>query len=144
MVKAPSYIKQSGFSLVEVILASSIFVLFVTALVGTLLYGVESTALAGNRAQAVLLAEEGLEAIRNIRDDDFSNISDGTYGLAIAGGVWIMTGSSDATGIFTRAINISSIDANRKHVTSTVSWQQNAQRNGLVSLVTYITNWVSR
>lgn len=133
--------RMAGFSLVEVMLASSLFVLLVTALVGAWLYGQESTMLAGNRARAVMLAEEGLEAARNIRDADFANLTNGTHGLAISGNQWILSGSSDTNGIFTRQIEISPIDADRKEITGTVTWQQNPQRDGSVSATTYLTNW---
>ncbi|OGY72550.1 MAG: hypothetical protein A3H61_01780 [Candidatus Jacksonbacteria bacterium RIFCSPLOWO2_02_FULL_44_20] len=134
---------SNGFSLVEVILASAIFVLLLTALVGAYLYGQESTALAGNRARAALLAEEGLEAVRNIRDADFSNLADGAYGLTTTSNQWNLSGSSDATDIFTRQLTISSVDAKRKSVTANVSWQQNPQRIGLVSFATRFTNWLA-
>src|SRR3989339_1628826 len=107
---------QQGFSLVEVILSTAVFVLLVTALVGAYLYGQESTALAGNRARATMLAEEGLEAARNIRDANFSNLSDGTHGLVISGNQWTLSGSSDVTDIFTRSISISIIDMIKKTV----------------------------
>ena len=108
---------QKGFSLVEVILASSVFILLATALVGSYLYGQESTALAGNRARAVLLAEEGLEAVRNIRDEgaegSFGTLTAGTYGLATSSNQWIFSGGSDATSIFTRTITITYVDSSR-------------------------------
>lgn len=132
---------SGGFSLVEVLLAVSIFGLIVTALIGGLLYGQESTALAGQRARAVLLADEGLEAARNIRDALFTNISPGTSGLAISSNQWTLSGSSDVSDIFTRQLQIAQIDSNRKRITSTVTWQQNPQRSGTASLVTYLTNW---
>jgi len=132
---------QQGFSLVEVILSSAVFVLLVTALVGAYLYGQESTALAGNRARANMLAEEGLEAVRNIRDADFANLTDGTYGLATGSNQWDLSGLSDVTGIFTRQITISSIDSSRKQISCTVSWQQNSQRAGAVTAVSQMTNW---
>jgi hypothetical protein len=128
---------------VEVIIASSIFAMMVTTFVGALLYGQEAFALGGNRTRAVLLAEEGLEAARNLRDAGFGNIPDGTYGLAVSGGTWLLSGSADVTGLFTRYLNIASVDAKRKTVTSTVTWQQNAQRTGSVSLVTRLTNWIA-
>lgn len=135
---------HAGFSLVEVIFAGSVFAFLVTALVGAYLYGQESTALAGNRARATLLAEEGLEATRNIRDAGFSNLTDGTYGLAVSGNQWALSGTSDTTDIFTRQITISSAGPKRKSVTAGVVWQQNPQRTGSVSVITYFTNWVSR
>ncbi len=133
--------KSSGFSLVEIILASSLFALLILGLSGAFLYGQENTALSGKRARAVFLAEEGLEVARNIRDEDFANLADGTYGLAISGNQWAFSGSSDATDIFTRQVVVGSVDADRKQVTSTVTWQQNPQRTGSVSLVTYLANW---
>jgi hypothetical protein len=82
-----------------------------------------------------------LEAVRNIRDENFSNLTDGTFGLTSTGNQWNLSGASDTTDIFTRAVTISAVDANRKLVTSTVTWQQNPQRAGSVQAVTYLTNW---
>ena len=134
---------QKGFSLVEAILSSAVFVLLVTALVGAYLYGQESTALAGNRARATMLAEEGLEVVRNIRDAGFgiSNLTDGTFGLSTTSYQWNLSGSSDATDVFTRQVVISTIDAERKLITANVTWQQNPQRTGLVSSSSYLSAW---
>lgn len=134
---------SKGFSLVEVILACSLFALLVTAFIGVYLYGEESNMLAGNRARAVMLAEEGLEATRNIRDASFSNLTDGNHGLTISSNQWAWSGTTDTNGIFTRQVVVSAVDAKRKSVTSNVSWQQNGQRTGLVSLVTEFTNFMA-
>ena len=125
----------------EALLAVAVGALFVIALGSAYLYGEETAALAGNRERAVLLAEEGLEAVRNMRDNGFGNVSDGTHGLAIVSNQWTFSGIEDSTGAFTRHIIISSIDAKRKSITAEVEWQQNAQRTGLVSLSTQLTNW---
>lgn len=133
---------KDGFSTIEVLLSSTILVLIVTVFMGAYTYGSESTAIAGQRARATFLAEEGLEASRNIRDASFSNLSDGTSGLAISGNQWTFSGSSDTTDSFyTRQITISTAGTDRKQVVSTVSWQQNNQRTGSVSLTTDLTNW---
>jgi len=132
----------NGFSLVEIMLSVSVFAILVTALTGAWLYGQEATMLAGNRGRAVSLAEEGLEAVRNIRDHAFANLADGTYGLTTAGNQWNLSGSSDITDIFTRQVVISSVDTKRKSVTANLTWQQNSQRTGLVSLASRFTNWV--
>ena len=84
--------------MVEVLLAVSVFALLVTALVGAYLYGEEATALAGNRARAVLLAEEALEAARNIRDAAFINLTNGTFGFATTSNQWNLNGSPLANG----------------------------------------------
>lgn len=132
-----------GFSLVEVLLAVSVFGLIVTGLIGGLIYGQESTALSGQRARATMLADEGLEAVRNIRDEDFANLTRGAKGLVVSGNQWIFSGAQDSTDIFTRSIVINPVGAekNKKKVTATVTWQQNPQRTGAVSFESYLTNW---
>jgi len=142
MNKAQS-ISNQGFSLVEVLLAVSIFGLLVMGLVGGLIFGQQATSLAGARSRAVMLAEEGLEATRNLRDASYANLTNGNHGLQIAADQWGFSGTSDTTdSIFTRQIVISDAEANRKNVTSTVTWQQNPQRTGSVTLTTMLTNWL--
>ncbi len=133
--------RSQGFSLIESLLASSLFGLMVTAIVGSLIYGHESVRVSGERARALYLAEEGLEAARNIRDNNFSNLVNGTHGLLVASNQWTLSGNSDVTNGFTRAVTISTVDANTKTVASTVSWQQTLQRAGTVTLTTRLTNW---
>lgn len=132
-----------AFALVEALLALSVLSLIVGSLVGVLIYGRESTALSGSRGRAATLAEEGLEAVRNIRDANFSNLVLGAHGLGISGNEWVFSGSSDTTGIFTRTVELSQVDANTIQVVSNISWQQNPQRLGTVSLLTYLTNWLT-
>lgn len=132
---------RQGFSLIEAILAVSVFALIVTGLIGALIYGQEGAALAGARARAIFLAEEGLEAARNIRDADFSNLSDGYHGLVVLSNEWIFSGIQDTTDIFNRQISISTVNTDTKQVISRVIWQQNPQRSGSVELLTYLTNW---
>jgi len=133
--------KKNGFSLVEVLLAIAVFTLFAIAFIGALISGQESERLSGERARANFIAKEGLEGVRNIRDENFDNLITGTHGLVISGDEWSFSGSSDTVGIFTRSIIISDIDLNTKSVISTVTWQQNAQRTGSVTLETRFTNW---
>ncbi len=130
-----------GFVLIEVILASALFLLLVVALGGALLYGQETSSLAGNRTRAVFLADEGLEAVRNIRDEDFTQLSNGTYGLTEAGGAWALSSSADVTDIFSRTITIDDAAPGVKTVTAVVTWQQNAQRTGEVTVMTRLSDW---
>ena len=132
---------NKGFSLVEVLLAVSLFIFIITALVGAVIYGQESAAVSGARFRAELLAEEGLEASRNIRDNNFADLTNGDHGLAISENSWTFSGTSDTADIFNRRITISSVDADRKQITSTVAWRQTPQRSGSVSLTSYLTNW---
>lgn len=133
--------KRSGFLLVEVLLASSLFVLFVTAFAGTFYYGLQSSVLAGDRSQAIMLAEEGQEAVRSMKNINFANITDGTHGLVYSNNAWTFSGTQDTSNGYTRQVTVSTIDANRKSVTTSVSWQQIPGRMGEVSTIGRLTNW---
>jgi Tfp pilus assembly protein PilV len=131
-------------SLVEVLLAVAIFAVLSTGIIGAIIYGQESTAIAGARERAVKIAEEGIEAVRNIRDSGYSNLpADGTYGLTISGGIWILAGSSDTTDIFTRTVTLGTIDSRTRNITVNVTWPQTIQRSGSISVNTYLTDWTS-
>lgn len=132
---------KKGFLLVEILLATSLFVLFMTAFTGVFYYGLQSSFIAGDRARAVMFAEEGQEALRSIKNANFSNLVDGTYGLTYTNNTWSLSGSSDTSGIFTRSVTISTIDAHRKNIIVNVSWQQTPDRPGSVTISGRLTNW---
>ena len=133
---------SDGFSVVEVLLAATIFGMLVTALIGALVYGQAASVDAGEQARANMLAEEGVEAVRNIRDAAYANLVDGTYGLVQSGGTWTLSGASDTTGIFTRQVTISTVDTVRKLVTATVSWPT-LTGTAQVSVSSRLTNWLA-
>lgn len=130
-----------GFSAVEVLLATALFSIIAAAISGSLIYGQQSTANAGSLSQAAFLADEGIEVVRNIRNDSFANLTDGTYGLVISGNQWIFSGSSDTVGQFTRQVVISTMDSTRKTIASTVTWQQTPSRTGTITITTRLTAW---
>lgn len=137
---------QRGFSPVEVLLAATVFGFLATALIGAIIYGRSSTANAGERTRAVQLANEGIEAVRNIRDEGFANIANLTnnpYGLGQSGNQWtLLPGTPDTVGIFTRQITFSAVDSVRKTVTVTVSWPQ-GNGTSSVSTTSRLTNWLA-
>lgn len=111
--------------------------------------------------QALSLAEEGLEAVRNIRDQGWTtNIASlntsATYYLSLSGSAWGLTTTNPGTidGIFTRTITIASVnrdsnsnisasgtsDPNTRKVTSTVTWTDRGRARSVV-VTTYITNF---
>ncbi len=132
---------RQGFLLVEIILTSALFLLFVSAFAGVFYYGIQSSSFAGDRSRAVMVAEEGLEAVRSIKNTNFSNLVDGTYGLTFSGNTWSFLGTQDVSGAFTRQVTITSAGVNRKNVVVTVTWQQTPDRAGSVSIPARFSNW---
>lgn len=140
-MKKEQYNYNRGFSIIEVVLASALLGIFVTAFMGVFFFGQEAISLSANRVSATIYAEEGLEIVRNIRDDNFNNLVSGARGVATSSNQWVFSGSSDTRGIFTRVLTISEINPNEKEVVSDVTWQQNGQRVGSVSLAARFTSW---
>ena len=136
-----SRITEAGFSVVEVLLAVTVFGMLSTAIIGALVYGRESTVGSGDRIRGDYLAEEGVEAVRNIRNAGYANLTDGTYGLVQSGNTWTLSGSSDANGIYSRSVTIASNGTNRKLITSNVTWA--GVNNGQTSVATQLTNWAA-
>lgn len=144
MQKAWLQTNQRGISLVEVLLAVTVFGMIVTAVSGAIIYGRTASNSGGNRTSANLLADEGIEAVRNIRDAGYSNLVDGTYGVVQNGNQWTLAGSSDVNGIFTRQVTISTVDSSRKNIDSKVSWSQAGQSGTSdTTVTTRLTNWMA-
>lgn len=143
MAKVWSPTRAEGFSPVEILLAATIFGFLVVAVIGALVYGRSSTASAGDRARALQLADEGVQAVNNIRDAAYNNLVDGTYGLTSQSNQWAFLGSSDTSGIYTRQTTIASSGANRKTVTCTVTWPQAGGTTGQASIVSQFMNWAA-
>lgn len=145
MQKAWSIINrnQRGFSVVEILLAATVFGMLTFGLIGAIIYGRSSAADAGDHQRATQIADEGLEAARNIARASYSNLSDGTYGLAQSSGAWALSGTSDTSDIYTRQITVASAGTNRKTVTSTVTWPQVTGGTATVTMTTRLVNWAA-
>jgi hypothetical protein len=135
---------NQGQSLIELIIAIGIFVFVTSALVFLILDSYISGRLATEITKADFLAQEGLEAVRSIRDNSWSDLTSGSHGLAISGGHWVFQGTSedisDQLNNGSRVIEIENIDQYRKKVTSRIDWQF-SQKAEEVRLITYLTNW---
>ncbi|HKU18842.1 MAG TPA: hypothetical protein VJP80_06240 [Candidatus Saccharimonadales bacterium] len=95
--------RQAGFSVVEVLLAVTIFGFLVTALTGAVVYGRASSDNADDRTQATMLAEEGIEATRNIAAASFANLVDSSAGTV---GDTTIEASTDSNANGTSAVKV--------------------------------------
>jgi len=130
---------KEAFSLVEIVLAIGLFSALVLAMSGGFAFAIQSTQIFAIKNKASSIAEEGLEAVRSIRNESFANLVDGNYGLSQSGNKWIFSGTSDTVGSYTRVIQIATADSTTKTVLSTVAWSSPVV--GSVSYLTYLTNW---
>jgi Tfp pilus assembly protein PilV len=115
---------RGGFSIVDVVVAVAIITF---ALAGLMTVAQASLRIVGDateRLKASFLLEEGVEALKRMRDRDWTNLSslltDGTnYGFQWNGSEWISQGTPDVTdGRFTRMFKLETVyrDAGTKDI----------------------------
>jgi prepilin-type N-terminal cleavage/methylation domain-containing protein len=82
------YHRQQGFTLIELLIALFIISTSFTGIVALMSQNIRSSAFAETQLQAVFLAQEGVEIVRNLRDDNTRNelswnhgLFPGTYGV---------------------------------------------------------------
>lgn len=135
------FLRKKGSSLIEILLAVAILALFSTAVIGSLVYARESTVSNGFKKRALLLAEEGLEAVRSIRDQSYDNLTDGNYGLSVDSYHWVLSSLPETIDGFTREVSISEIDPDSKKIVVTISWETFLGRQKTLSLESILSNW---
>ena len=138
--------RLEGFTLVEIILAIAVFALITTVMISAYVYGRQATQLSGNRSRASQLANEGMEAIRNIANPNYSNLSNysngTTYYLVQFNNQWQLTTiPSQIDGLYTRTLVFSDGPNGSRQLTVSVTWQQTLQRQGSMVAKTYFANW---
>ena len=139
------YNKVKGQSLLELIIAIGIFIVSIFSLATFVLDSFISGRLAQEFLTANLLAEEGMEVVRAIRDNNWEDLIEGNHGLATSSGHWVFQGEkediSDRLKGGVRQVQIENLTLNRKKITSRVTWQFTEGNFQEVNLVSYFTNW---
>lgn len=149
-----------GLTLVEVLLATSIILVFLLAIFGVHNLYLRTAFSNGEILKAVGLAEESLEAMRFLRDvswdDNIAPLILGTdYDLVFSAGSWqVTTADNWVDNIFERTVRLSAVyrdasgdivssggtlDPNTLLVVSSVSWS-NGVATTTKSISTYLTN----
>ena len=100
---------KSGQTLIEVVIVTSLFAVFASGIVGALLTSSKSAQESGRYLIANGYIQEALQAVRSIRDRDWSQIVNGTHGFTTSNGVYEFSGTSDTFGIYTRTTTIESV-----------------------------------
>ncbi len=151
---------QKGFSVVEIVIASSILLLVVVSIFSSYAIALVATQKNTAQLQAAFLAEEGIEALKNMRDFGYasyiSSLSNGTsYRLAWSNSHWQATTTNTfVDGTFDRTFVLSAVsrdgnhdivtsggtvDSNTKKVTVTVAWKDGSATS-TKSMEAYVTN----
>lgn len=154
---------QNGFGLIEILIVGAVMAIGFVGLVSFLVNSQSLTFQATRNTEAAALAEEGMEAVRSMRDESWATniavLSAGTtYYPVISGSEWTLSTTNPGVidNLYTRTAAIEDVnrdasddiassgtaDPNTKKVTVVVTWKEN-QINKNVTLTTYITNFLA-
>lgn len=127
--------------MIEVLVAISIITFSILAMMVVSQKSVRVAYQSFHTTQASFLLEEGAEAMRVLRDDDWSNISSLTpstsYYLVFSGGTWTLLDTASTIGIFTRTVTVA--DVNRDDVSKDIS--QSGTNDPSTKLITVTVSW---
>ena len=116
-------IKNSGFMVVEILVAASIITISILAATAVAQKSIYVSRQAFHATQAAFFLEEGAETVRILRDNAWTNISSlsaGTnYYPTFSGGIWTLSTTPNAVDIFTRTVSITNV--NRDNTTKDIS-----------------------
>jgi type II secretory pathway pseudopilin PulG len=148
--------KTKGFSLVELVLAISIFMIYAGSLVASAT-GSHLTRLENAKfVKGSLFFQEGWEIVRSIRNNNWSDITNGDHGVNFSGNIWHLTSGSDVFDGFIRTITIDdvrrdvlgnivvsggTIDPDTKLVRIEVEWTPVPGKSASVYAESYLTNY---
>jgi type II secretory pathway pseudopilin PulG len=152
--------RRSGQSLIEVIIVLALFLLISVGVIGALSSSLGASKRGSDTIAATGYVKEAVEAVRSIRDRDWSEVTAGTYGLDTGAGYYEFQGSGDTLGpnnSFTRTIQVEDVtrspglqgdisssgvdDPNSKKVNVSVAWDLFAGQPRTVSETFYVFNY---
>ncbi len=149
---------KKAFVILEIIIATTLFALLSVGAVYLALDTMQNDSKTQFDSEALLYAQEGLEAVRNMRDRDFASLTNGDHGLELVSGEWqFIAAPEDVDGFYSRTIIIEDVyrdefgdiaetgdlDPEIKRVISEVTWLWKGFIDRPVTLTTYLSNWPS-
>jgi Tfp pilus assembly protein PilV len=155
--------KSKGIGLIEILIVIAVLAVGLTGVISFLIFSRGVTFQIARTTEATTLAEEGLEAVRGLRDESWAtNIATldtstpATYYPVVSVDKWTLTTTNPGVinNLYTRVVVVEDVgrdgnddiassgganDPKTKKVTSTITWTE-AGRNKQVVLTTYITD----
>ena len=148
---------QKGFLLLEILMAISIFAIITIGIFNLSVDTVQNDSRNQVSSEALFYAQEGIEAVRNMRDRNYLDLTNGDHGLSFLADSWtFIAAPEDVDGFYNRTITIEDVyrdengdiaaegaylDTETKKVTSEITWTWKGILPQSAELTTYISNW---
>lgn len=150
-----------GQSLIELVISLGLFAVLAAAIGGIIFTGLGSLERSSQLVKASALAQEGLEAIRAIRNRDWNELVYNQSALKIENNEWLFEGegTSEQIGRFTRTLSFKSLyrddkgalaiasqpgsylDPNSKEVKVEINWEIRPGVQSNIKRTTYLINF---
>ena len=152
------YPDQKGQSLLELLIAMSVFVLVISGIIMLTLTAHITDRQGMERTAATLLAQAGAEAAASIKNTGWKYLTLGNHGLTDVNNEWEFFGSSDQVDKYTRQVSVEvvrrdsngdvvdnggTIDFDSKKIVSRANWEFQPGRASEVAIESFLTNWRS-
>jgi type II secretory pathway pseudopilin PulG len=134
---------RSGQSMIELLLAIAVMVIMLASTAGVMSVTEKRVEEMTREAQALALAEEGVQATISIADRSWSDLTAGQHGLAVGSSpvMWVFQGISDSNGDYTRTLTVTSEDQDTKKVVIVVTWHPAPGRTATIEEELVLTDW---
>lgn len=161
---------KRGFSLIEVVVSATIFIVAMFGVTALISLNIANAALLRNRLIAANLAQEGIEIVRNIRDNNFlapddppvlwdQNLDEGDWRVDYASqnltvletnpplyfhsgsGLYDYSSVDGTLSVFSRRINIEKINDNEIRAKSIVTWRERNKDMAPLEVEDHLFNW---
>ncbi len=152
---------KNGYSVLEVIIAVAVFMIFSTGAIIVIINGYNANRLGTENTVASQFAAEGIEAVKSIKNRAYANLTNfNAVGVQRnnPGNYWEFKAESTNNSLekYTRTIKVEGVnrdgsgnivasggtlDADTKKITSTVTWNFNSARPETTTLITYLSDW---
>ena len=154
--------KNDGQSLIEIIIATAVFVLIGSSITTLILGSFNALTQGGEHTQAMALAQEGIESVRSIQNRAWNELSYSTSSVSILGNQWIFDGegTTETIGQYDRTISFNDVcrnsldnivdcpgsytDLYTKKITSSIDWLVRENVHNSISQIGYLTDWDSQ
>jgi len=152
---------QKGIGMIEVIICLTIIAISFWTFLELAKYNLKIQEQTQAKMEAMTLAAETIEAVRSIRDEDWSNLASLSLGTryypVISANKWTLTSINPGSinGIYDRWVVLEKVyrdgnddisssgteDIQTKKITALVEWIDRGQTEQ-INLTTYLTNWI--
>lgn len=132
---------RPGTLLIDALVGLAVFAMIVTGVVTAMLLSQSGVLRSADRISAVYQNQKAIAAVRAIRDTDFAELTEGTYGIDLESGAWALQPEPIENNGYATTLTITSIGEHAVSVSAETEWNFGSQSAGSSTLVSQVYDW---